>query len=72
MKYLTMVGYLPYSKIIKEQRKRFGLTQEQLAQMLDVTKSTVSRWEKGIRSPSLEMFDRIMRMTGAEIQIISR
>jgi putative transcriptional regulator len=39
-------------KIIRRWRRRIGLTQEGLAQALNVTFSTVSRWENGHVRPS--------------------
>lgn len=33
---------------LKTRRKNLGLTQAQLAQILDVKENTVFRWEKGI------------------------
>lgn len=32
-------------------RKSLGLDQDELAELLDVTQATVSRWEAGIRAP---------------------
>ena len=32
-------------------RKSLGLDQDELAELLDVTQATVSRWEAGIRTP---------------------
>ncbi len=72
MKYLNTVGYIPYNKIIKEQRTRAGLTQEQLGTMLGVAPSTVNKWENGKREPGFQMFDQLLSVTGAEIQIIAR
>jgi len=40
------------AKVIREWRGRVGLTQEGLAQALNVTFSTVSRWENGHVQPS--------------------
>lgn len=34
-------------------RKRIGLTQRQVAQMLDVRQSTVSDWERGVSVPNI-------------------
>jgi len=39
-------------RLIREWRRRIGLTQEGLAQALSVTFSTVSRWENGHVRPS--------------------
>ena len=37
---------------IRDTRKEYGLTQEQLARELGVTLITVNRWERGITKPS--------------------
>lgn len=43
------------SQNIKANRKRLGLTQEQLAEAMDVSVGTVSKWESGNSSPDIEM-----------------
>ena len=35
-------------------RKKFGITQEELAEKLDVTRQTVSRWETDSAFPDME------------------
>ncbi len=40
---------------IKELRKEKGLTQEQLAEQLNVNRRTVSRWETGSNLPDLDI-----------------
>ena len=35
-------------KFISENRKRKGLTQERLGELLGVTNKTISRWENGV------------------------
>lgn len=40
------------ARVIRDWRRRLGLTQEALAQALNVTFSTVSRWENGHVMPS--------------------
>ena len=37
---------------IRNERKKAGLSQENLAYALNVSKSTISRFEKGITSPT--------------------
>ena len=38
---------------IRDHRKRLGLTQEQLAERLEITLGTVSKWERGSSEPDL-------------------
>ncbi len=38
---------------IKKARKKVGLTQRALAEILDVSTETISHWETGKRSPSI-------------------
>ena len=42
---------------IKERRTALGMTQEQIAQMLDVSQQTVARWEKGDSPPTKYLKD---------------
>lgn len=41
-----------FGDIIKEVRKELGITQEKLAHELDISFSTINRWENGHTSPS--------------------
>lgn len=41
---------------IKELRKKKGLTQQQLADLINVTKVSICCYEKGNRTPNLETF----------------
>ena len=43
------------SKSIIAQRKKRGLTQEELADKLDVSPAAISKWERGISTPELSM-----------------
>lgn len=42
---------MAFSEIIREIRKRLGITQEELAHELSVSFSTINRWENGHRTP---------------------
>lgn len=42
-------------RVISEQRKVKGMTQKQLADMLNVSFQAVSRWEQGVSLPSVDM-----------------
>lgn len=43
-----------FGKRLKEVRKLNGLSQKQLAQLLDLSDTSISNWERGTSYPSLE------------------
>ncbi len=49
-------------KIVKELRERLGLTQEQFAQKVGVTFSTVNHWENGKRNPQPFLVRRLIEI----------
>ena len=53
---------------IKNLRKEKGLSQEQFAQALHVTRQTVSAWERGLSRPSLETLQQITQVLGVELE----
>jgi transcriptional regulator with XRE-family HTH domain len=48
---------------LRTARRSAGLTQKQLADELGVESITVSRWERGVTSPSLPRLRRIAELT---------
>ena len=44
----------PLNDRLREERKRKGLTQEQLAGLMSVSRQTISHWETGRASPDYE------------------
>lgn len=44
-----------FCDMLKQLRKKKGLTQAQLAEVLEVSQSTVGNWESGYREPDFEM-----------------
>ena len=46
-------------EVIKCRRKRRGITQAELAELLSVTPQTVSQWEVGISYPDIAMLPRL-------------
>ena len=51
----------PFTGQLKEARENKGLTQEQLANEVSVSRSTVSHWETGRKDPEKEFLDRLER-----------
>lgn len=56
-------------QIIREARRRTGLTQQELAERLGTTQSVVTRWETGQRSPTLETVVRAVRACGLDLTV---
>lgn len=52
---------------IKEIRKEKGLTQEQLAEKLDVSQKSVSRWETGKTMPDLSLYEPLCEVLGIQV-----
>ena len=55
--------------LVREARKRAGLTQVALAERANVAQSTIARIESGARTPSTDMVERLVRATGLEIHV---
>lgn len=52
----------PSTASIKDVRKSYDLTQEQMAHILGTAWVTISRWERGISEPSPEADEKLRRM----------
>jgi transcriptional regulator with XRE-family HTH domain len=53
--------------VIREARKRAGLSQAELAERLGRPQSSVGRWETGRRTPSLEVVREVARACGLDL-----
>ena len=51
-------------QFISECRKSKHLTQEQLAEMLDVSNKSVSKWENGLCMPDTSLFEPLCQILG--------
>ena len=58
--------------IIRQARRRAGLTQAELAHRLRTSQSVVARWESGRVSPSLETLTKVVRACGLDLVISLR
>lgn len=56
-------------ELVKEARRRSGLTQRELGERAGVTQSAIARLESGRTSPSLEHVQRLMRLAGWELLV---
>ena len=57
---------------LRTARRSAGLTQKQLAEALGVESITVSRWERGVTSPSLPRLRRIAEITETTVSDLVR
>lgn len=48
---------------LKELRKKLGLSQEELAEKMNVSKSKISRYERGISQPSMPFLLQLSNIT---------
>ena len=55
--------------LVREMRKRAGLTQAELAERIGTTQSAIARLERGIGRPTLERLSQIAEATGLELQV---
>lgn len=55
--------------VIREARKRAGLSQAELAARLGRPQSSVARWEAGLRAPNLETVREVARACGLELTL---
>jgi transcriptional regulator with XRE-family HTH domain len=54
--------------LIKEARRRQGLSQSQLADRVGVPQSTIARWESGRNAPTLDRVFEVIRATGLDLE----
>lgn len=59
-------------KNIQYLRKILNIGQEELADSLGVPRSTLSCWENGIRTPKVEIIEKIANRFGVDMNIITR
>lgn len=57
---------------LRAARRRAGLTQKQLAEALGVASLTVSRWERGVSTPSIPRLRQIAELTSSELTTLIR
>ena len=59
-----------FADALKKLRKDKGLSQQELADKMYVTRSAVSRWESGRRLPDASMIFSLADILGADVNIL--
>ncbi len=57
-------------QLIKEARKKAGMTQLELAKKLNIPFQSVSQWERDIRKPKYETLERISSALGVPVSFL--
>jgi transcriptional regulator with XRE-family HTH domain len=58
--------------VIRDARRRAGLSQAELAAALGTTQSVISRWERGHDTPRADTLVAILRACGYEADLVMR
>ena len=58
---------MKFGEAIKQKREQLGMTQQDLAERLFVSRQTVCRWENGSRCPDLVMAKKIAMVLGISL-----
>ncbi len=61
---------MPMNLVIQEKRKELGLTQEQVAEYLNVSIPAVCKWEKGSTSPELSLLAPLARLLKIDLNTL--
>ncbi len=56
--------------VIQERRKKLGLTQEQVAEYLNVSVPAVCKWEKGVTSPDISLLPSLARLLQTDLNTL--
>ena len=51
---------------IKESRKKAGLTMQQLAEKMEVSRATITKWENGSTNPKRASFQKLANVLGVD------
>lgn len=62
------MDYKKTGSLIKALRKENGLTQEKLAQILDISDRAVSKWERGLGLPDISIMPKLSQLFGVNIE----
>jgi transcriptional regulator with XRE-family HTH domain len=54
--------------LIREARRRAGLTQQEAAERVGTTQSAIARWERGGSAPSMDTTMRVLRALGFDLE----
>ena len=61
---------MPFGQNVQRLRRAAGLSQEELAERLGVTRQAVSKWERDSAYPEMEKLARMSRLFGVTVEAL--
>jgi desulfoferrodoxin len=61
------MDYIKIGNLICQLRKERGFTQQQIADALNITNKTVSKWERGLGCPDVSLLNELSVVLGADL-----
>jgi transcriptional regulator with XRE-family HTH domain len=65
----TMISDLDLAEKMTIARLQAGLSQHELADLMQTSRTTVTRWETGERVPTITTLDRLAEVTGLRLEV---
>lgn len=62
---------ITFGDFLQKKRQMLGLSQTQLAEKIGVAQGTISSWELGVTSPSVDEATYILKRIGGELRIVN-
>ena len=59
-----------FADTMKKLREEKGLSQNEIAKRMYVTRATISRWENGYRLPDAAMITRLSEVLGVDVNVL--
>ena len=59
-----------FAERLRRLRSEKGVTQQQLASMMYINRSSIARWESGLRLPDLALLPRLAKCLGVEVSLL--
>ena len=63
---------VPAGEMIRRLRIEKGLSVDELAKRSGTTSPSISRWERGLRTPSVNNYQLVIEALGAELAIVQK
>lgn len=67
--FLGIITVMHGGLFIREARKRAGLSQRELAELMGTTQPVIARWETGVHSPTFERVVEAVRACGYDLAV---